>query len=260
MHKLLVSTLLILLNICTVSFGAFMKELPASDVRTEPGLLLPNIAVIDSSDSIVFDMSNAIINGTQVQVPIYINSDDNIYAVDFSFRFNNQKLDYDTITLASAGSVLLAVSYLNPNDSIVRFTSSALVTVSNQVVLAYIHFNILPGQSLSALDMFNLKGYLNGDACSESVIPPAPVGLNNEVLNWNMSFYPNPAVDALYIQMDKDASIELMDIQGKTVLLSQELFAGRRNDIDLGSFHRGLYLARVFNADGECVKKLMVIK
>ena len=218
----------------------------------------PDVVTIDAGDSVIFDMFNATYSGSQVTIPVYINSDDPIYAVDFSFKFNNLDMVYDTITLSPAGSTLLAVSYLNPNDSVVRFTSSSLVSIANQTVLAFIHFNLASGQSLDAANMFSLKGYLNGDPCSEAIIPPSTVGLSDLASNWNLSIFPNPATDFLFVEMNKDAVLEVLDVQGKDVLLKQSLSAGIKNQVNIEFLLIGFYLLRIYNEEGVSVKKVFV--
>ncbi len=220
----------------------------------------PDVVTIDAGDSVIFDMFNATYSGSQVTIPVYINSDDPIYAVDFSFKFNNLDMVYDTITLSPAGSTLLAVSYLNPNDSVVRFTSSSLVSIANQTVLVYIHFNLASGQTLDAADMFTLKGYLNGDPCSEAIIPPSTVGLSDFASNWNLSIFPNPATDFLFVEMNQNAVLEVMDVQGKDVLLKQSLNAGIKNHVNLEFLPIGFYLVRIYNEEGTSVKKVFVAK
>jgi len=247
MYKILLSNLFLFF---AISFNAQAIE---NTLSPTPGVL-----TIDAGDSVIFDMFNATYSGSQVSIPVYINSDDPIYAVDFSFKFNNLDMVYDTITLSPAGSTLLAVSYLNPNDSVVRFTSSSLVSIANQTVLAYVHFSLAAGQSIDSSDMFTLKGYLNGDPCSEAIIPPATVGVSDLASNWNLSIFPNPATDFIFVEMNQDARLEVMDVQGKDVLLKQDLNAGIRNQVNLEFLPAGFYLLRISNEEGISVKKVFI--
>ncbi len=222
--------------------------------------LCPQVAAIDSADSVVFDMSNIIIAGSQISIPVYINADDPVYAVDFSLRFNSAALVYDTITLSPAGAILLAVSYLNPNDSIIRFTSSAMVTVSNQTVLAYIHFERIAGQPLSAGDLFNLKGYLNGDPCSENVIPPLSAGIQQSLPDFDVQVYPNPVSDYLNIRCNEPMLLEFFDSQGKSVLLKSRISAGAENRVDVSQLPKGNSILRLQPHGRPAISKVLIVE
>ena len=49
---------------------------------------LPGITVINQLDSVIFDLSQSVCASGQVTFPVYFKSDDPIYAVDFSLKFN----------------------------------------------------------------------------------------------------------------------------------------------------------------------------
>ena len=111
---------------------------------------------IDSADSVFFSMNNAIYNGTHVSFPIYFNSDDLIYSFDYSFKFNHNRVAFDTITMEPAGQPLLAFFHYNTNDSTVRFTSSNLVAIANATP---IHENTL------AMNVFDTDEVSTVDCC-----------------------------------------------------------------------------------------------
>ncbi|MBK9318310.1 MAG: T9SS type A sorting domain-containing protein [Bacteroidetes bacterium] len=60
--------------------------------------------------------------------------------------------------------------------------------------------------------------------------------------------------------MNKDAVLEVLDVQGKEVLLKQSLSAGIRNHVNLEFLPIGFYLVRIYNEDGASVKKVFVAK
>ena len=79
---------------------------------------------IDLSDTVVFDLSQAIITGTSIDIPISIISDDTINALDFSLKYDQVKFLYDSII--DLTTYLQAVSFYNSNDSTIRFTSNSI--------------------------------------------------------------------------------------------------------------------------------------
>ena len=52
---------------------------------------------INNLDSVVFDISQAVMAGNQVAFPVYIQTDDTINSVDFSFQFDEVNFSLDTI-------------------------------------------------------------------------------------------------------------------------------------------------------------------
>lgn len=128
----------------------------------------PNsIQTIDSHDSVYFDLSHALWCTNYVMMPVYISSDDTIFALDFSFRFNLTKLRYDT--LINHKSYLLPSAYFNPADSFLRFTSFGMADIESNTYLVTLRFNLLSGP-ISAADFYNVTTYLNGSVCSYKII------------------------------------------------------------------------------------------
>lgn len=248
-------TLVIILLLC-----AFAQSTSAASSSYEvQGGNAFQIATIDSGDTVFFDMSNVIVMGNQIQVPVLFNSDDPVYSLDFSFRYNDSKLTYDTIIPAPAGVAFLAFSFLNPNDSIVRFTSSNLVAMSPLTELVYIVFNIQPGQNLSSGDLNTLKGYLNGDRCTEFIIPPVSSGIGESDPTLSFELFPNPATDYFTLSTAISGRFEVMDITGKTVMQGPFEQTDKTITVNCSALHSGHYIVRVSDAKGNSATRRLVI-
>jgi Secretion system C-terminal sorting domain len=218
---------------------------------------------IDSTDSVFFSMNNATYSGTHVSFPIYFNSDDLIYSFDYSFKFNQTRLTFDTITMEPAGLPLLAFFHYNPNDSTVRFTSSNLVAIANATPIALIHFDFLGGITpiLDSTDLYNLKSYLNGDASSEVIIPPTTVGLNdNLAAEWGLSLFPVPTSSELNVKINRDANLEVLSLDGKLVMSNINLSFQGFNTLNLQDLQNGIYLVRVISEGSVFSQKIVIAK
>ncbi len=78
----------------------------------------------------------------------------------------------------------------------------------------------------------------NGCTTMSNCIQTMTVGLKeNEIAGWKI--YPNPATDQLFIDLDKDAEIEILDMTGKLVL-TQKLSAGN-NVLNVSFINPGVY-------------------
>ena len=118
---------------------------------------------INALDTVVFDLSQSVITGNNVWFPVSILSDDTIYALDFSLKYNQNNLAYDSII--NLTNYLQPFSYYNSNDSTWRFTSNSLQQITNDTPLVSVSFNLIGGL-LTNSDLYTIKAYLNGTQCS----------------------------------------------------------------------------------------------
>lgn len=206
---------------------------------------------IDVNDTVVFDIGQAVINGNQVDIPVYFLSDDIINALDFSFKYNQANFTYDSIV--DLTSYMQSLAYYNTNDSIVRFTSYSLQTYTNDTPLVMIRFIILSGQFCTA-DMNTIHVYLNGDACTYKLIDCIPSGItetNNSSIN-SINIYPNPlsneAVITFSLNEKSHVIVNIYDITGKLVMKAADaVYNNGENRINLSSsnLEPGLYEATI---------------
>ncbi len=79
---------------------------------------------------------------------------------------------------------------------------------------------------------------------------------NNTSLSKNVSIYPNPAQDKLFITLPEKATIQLVDLMGKVIYTTQ---VENNNDIvSTSSFANGTYFVRVIT-DNETITQKIVI-
>ncbi len=125
---------------------------------------------INTLDTIVFDLSKAVFVGSNIEIPVSILSNDTVLAVDFSFRFNEAILKYDSIINYKAPD-LSTLAHFNLTDRKLRFTSSSLKQIDNNTRLISIRFVVTSGcGKITPADFNNFKTYLNGDPCSYKII------------------------------------------------------------------------------------------
>lgn len=128
-------------------------------------------SIINNSDTVVFDLSQATCVGQYLVVPISVISDDVINAVDFSMKYNNNKITYNSI-LNYKPAYLTPSANFNTTDSILRFTSYSFVQpIDKNTAIAAVRFNLINGPIL-ATSFNTVKAYLNGDRCSFKFIEP----------------------------------------------------------------------------------------
>jgi len=223
--------------------------------------------VINTGDTVVFDLSNATIAGNYIQFPISILSDDVVNALDFAMKFNYPTFTYDsTFNLTN---YISPFGYFNPTDSTLRLTSNSLQTYANNTPLLSIRFNIGSGFTCSDINLNAITVYLNGDPCSVKLInctttttSISDVSANPELLY----VYPNPAMD--FFQLDyisnstKEISIVVFDINGRKVIdQKHSIVAGATNiKTDFDKFSNGVYFVRIVDLSNNSVETRKLVK
>ena len=127
-------------------------------------------AQINSSDTLIFDLSRASCAGSFFVVPVSFKSDDVIYAIDFSTKYNLAKITYNSIINYYPASVVASANY-NISDSTLRFTSFCMSSMAHDTAIISVKFNLISGP-VTVSDFNNIHAYLNGDLCSYKIIPP----------------------------------------------------------------------------------------
>jgi hypothetical protein len=118
---------------------------------------------------------------------------------------------------------------------------------------------MLLGSSINAIDLFNVKGYLNGIKCSIKLVNSPSAGLidHNEKEN-TLLLYPNPAKEQVNIIVGKKSEIDLLDTNGKTIFHDSNLQAESPEIINTNGLSKGLYLVRLRSKDLEIIQKLIL--
>lgn len=151
------------------------------DTQTNLDLDYLNVGVFKTStinvnDTVFLDLTNATCVGSYFIVPVTVISDDVINAVDFSMKYNNTKITFNSIINYKPGYLNAAANF-NTSDSILRFTSYSFTqAIEKNTPIAAVRFNLLNGPVITG-NFNNAKAYLNGDKCTlkfiEAVLPTA---------------------------------------------------------------------------------------
>lgn len=212
-------------------------------------------SVINNLDTVVFDISQAVQQGSTVTFPVSFLSDDTINALDFSFLFNMTDFTYDTIL--DLTNYMTTLSFMG-FDQRVRFTSYSFQNYTNDTALASISFISTTGTQFCDTDLDSVKAYLNGDACTVKIITCVPNSVRSVDKGISVQLYPNPADDVLNIISDKEAKYIVTEIDGKTVVKTGDVKAGQQHLIFTGNLASGIYILKVFNNDLKVFQKVVV--
>jgi gliding motility-associated-like protein len=150
-------SILFLFNFCILMAGTTSPQAPT--------------ITIGSNDSVVFDLSNAILKANTLSIPVSIRSGNDIHGLDFAVQFNEQLLTFDSVL--NQTSYLDQLSHYAPDDKTLRFGSNSNVLYKKGTTLVYIRFTFSNLCLFKTTDIFSIKAYLNGYSCSYKLTPAA---------------------------------------------------------------------------------------
>jgi hypothetical protein len=212
--------------------------------------------VINQFDSVFFDLSQAATAGSKVEFPVYLRSDDQIFSLDFEFKYDHAMFDFDTII--NLTSYMYMLTYYNPNDSVVRLTSYTLSQpYTADTPLVMVRMNVISGQ-LCSQSMSNLGSLLNGDACSYKVVECQFIGMSENPLESGMLVFPNPAQDRLTVSSPTGASITISNMLSGEVFVREEYAEAFAKEYNVTQLPAGIYLVRLASDGYQSVRKVAI--
>ncbi len=139
--------------------------------NSTPAVLFNKSRIINTQDSVIFDLSHATITGNFIDIPVFFLSDDIVNSFDFSFKFDETILTYDSVI--NYKNYLTALPNFNTTDRKLRFTSNSLQTIENNTALIAIRFTFTNICLVNETNLNTIKVYLNGNPCTSKVSPVA---------------------------------------------------------------------------------------
>lgn len=215
-----------------------------------------NNSLFNYADTIIFDLSQSSWSNNSIEFPVYISSADSIHAMDFAFRFNHLKTDFDSLIVVYPD--LQYLYHLNPADSTFRFTSNSINPINANSNLVMLRFEMIYG-IICPGDIYDVEAYINGNVCSFQ-FNDCIVSNQSETLNLlnNVKVYPNPVVSLLYLEVPQDSRIRISDMHGQTLIHTVSNNQNEKLEIDLEHFASGIYLLSITENLTTINKKIIV--
>jgi hypothetical protein len=226
------------------------------DVNGDVATANPSAGFKSATEKVIFDLNRAVYTANSVEVPVTVMSLDAINAIDFSLKFNENKLSFAGVT--GVASNLEALSHFNTNDKTLRFTSSSLDNVDAARAVAFVKFNM--NGSVDASDLMNTFGYINGTQAEVEVIGNFVTGISANDYNEVVAVFPNPATSVVNVIAPEATSIQMMDAAGRVISESVSVPAGQTHSISTSEFAAGVYFVKISNNNFSVMKKVVVNK
>lgn len=193
-----------------------------------------------NGDSLRLDINDAYFSGSYVEIPVTIFSFGNVFAVDFAFRYDFNRLVFDDVVNAMPG--LQYLYYQNPIDSIWRFTSYLPNGFQFGTSVCHLRFLTLSNEAC-AYDFTVPEGYINGDSCVMEIQGCMDnLGLTNLDVKDLTIPYPNPFSDQLFLESKTEKLVHIFDCNGVLILKTKS-----GEPIHTGSWPVGMYYVKIFD-------------
>ncbi len=207
-----------------------------------------------SEDKIVFDLSKTIFTNGYAEVPVSIVSEGDINSLDFAIQLNSDKLT--NASVKNHTNYIETLSNLVEVDNTLRLSSYSLQNYESDKNLISVRFALSDG-IIQESDFNEVEGYLNGDKVKVELRNGRIPSSVSENL---VSIYPNPANEVLNVLTSQDATIQLLDLEGRLIVFQTNVNANEKHEISTQNFAAGIYLMKIFNDDFVTMKKVVLSK
>lgn len=204
--------------------------------------------VKSATDVVKFDLASAYFEENYIDIPVSLSTEEKVNSLDFAILFNDQKISFE--------SVLNFTDYIESNFNVIGnemgLTSYSLETYEVDEHIMSVRFYAPNG--FEAGDILEAVAFINGKEVTANF-----TGTLTSVDNMQaaVKVFPNPASEYLRIQTPEMVSVQVYDVQGRTILMRENVM--NNDEINVQTLSEGIYMMRI---SGESVNKMerIVIK
>jgi chitodextrinase len=213
-------------------------------------------AAITAEGTVYINLDQAKIGYGYVDIPVSIMSNSKVTSLDFATKFNENVMSYEKV-VSSASYLADALAHYNEADKTLRFTSNSSQALENDKTIVTLRFNTIGG-TVNNSDLSVVRGLLNGNPAKIEVKGNIVTGITTTDKNISVVAYPNPANGILNVVSPERAMVELMDLQGRQVILSTMVNANQKQEISTENIAAGMYLLKVSNENFISTQRIVV--
>lgn len=207
-----------------------------------------------ATEKIILDLSKAVIKNGVADVPVSVVSENAVNSLDLALPVASNHVSYSSVV--DHTDYIQTLANLNNDDQTLRVTSYSLQNYETNKSLLSVQFNLNDAQ-LNESDFSAVEGYLNGEKVNVEVRGARFATSANESM---ASIYPNPANSVINVLVAEDATIQLMDLDGKQIVFQTTVNADQKREINTMNIASGVYMMKIFNNDFVTMKKVVINK
>jgi hypothetical protein len=203
----------------------------------------------NETDYILVDLSNVIVEGTKVSVPVSIVSEEPVNAFDLALLVNENTLTYVSEEDVQLGAS--SASFYNESDKTFRHSSFNTNNFTSNARVAYITFETADGK-ITEKDLTATLGLLNDKTAEVRFTKSAD--LNNN----SVDIYPNPSNGNFSVMSNIDGRVDIVDVTGKLVHPGVVVKANQMIEVNMPELSAGVYFVRLYSNNSMTTERIVI--
>jgi len=203
----------------------------------------------NEEDYILVDLSNAIVEGSKVSVPVSFVSEEIVKAFDIALQVNENKLSYVSNEDMQMGSE--SEGFYNTDDKTFRYTAFNLNDYSSSARVSYFTFETVDGK-ITDKDLKAELGLLNGK------LTEVRFTKSSDLTNNNVDIFPNPSNGMFTVMSKVDGRVDIVDVTGKLVHPGVVVKANQMIEVNMPELSAGVYFVRAFSNNSMTTKRIVI--
>jgi hypothetical protein len=203
----------------------------------------------NEEDYILVDLSNAIVEGTKVSVPVSIVSAETVNAFDLALGINE-----NTLTFVSEEDVQLgssSASFYKESDKTFRHTSFNTNNFTTNARVAFFTFETVDG-TISEKDFTSEFGLLNDKEAAVRFTK------SSDLTNNSVDIYPNPSNGMFSVTSKVDGRVDIVDVTGKLVHPGVVVKANQMIEVNMPELSAGVYFVRMYSNNSMTTERIVI--
>jgi hypothetical protein len=203
----------------------------------------------NEEDYILVDLSNAIVEGTKVSVPVSIVSAESVNAFDLALGLNE-----NTLTFVSEEDVQLgssSASFYKESDKTFRHTSFNTNNFTTNARVAFFTFETVDG-TISEKDFTSEFGLLNDKKAEVRFTK------SSDLTNNNVDIFPNPSNGMFSVTSKVDGRVDIVDVTGKLVHPGVVVKANQMIEVNMPELSAGVYFVRMYSNNSMTTERIVI--
>ena len=203
----------------------------------------------NETDYILVDLSNAIVEGTKVSVPVSIVSAEPVNAFDLALGINENTLTFVSEEDMQLGSS--SASFYNESDKTLRHTSFNTNNFTTNSRVAFFTFETVDG-TISEKDFTSELGLLNDKEAEVRFTK------SSDLTNNSVDIYPNPSNGMFTVTSKVDGRVDIVDVTGKLVHPGVIVKANQMIEVNMPELSAGVYFVRLYSNNSMTTERIVI--
>lgn len=228
---------------CTPYTGVLLGDVDGNYDSIPADGQIKKIINATSAGIIYLNLDQATVGAGYIDVPVSFTSPEKIVSLDFALKFNENTILYDKVAVGNSHLSDAMANYAH-DDKTLRFTSNGNIAYAQNKPIVSIRFLTL-ADAFRNFDFHEMTGYLNGKIVRMEVKGMIATAITS-TSKTNVQIYPNPAGHVINVIAPERADIELIDLEGKQLIIHARANANEKQEINTTNIANGTYLLKIY--------------